>query len=189
MMMQRKSRSNLDLLLVFGPIPALVALAAAVAVQAVPLPTLLAIGIITYAGLVAGTMESRKGARKTTLVAPSDRPALELMDTVPLTVGPVNVSVAWTRGVCPLGFRPGSAWDISRDGRLTYPLCRPAVEALSPVLSAGEIEGLWTQAACLCPLADREVVFAVARSGWRERSAPLPGARGETLRSEERPAA
>ncbi len=179
MRMLSTSRSNLDLLLLFGPLPALVALAAAAVIQAVPLLTVLAIAIVAYAVLVAGTLEARKDTRTATLAAPAERrPALELMNTIPLVIAQATIGVASTTGVCPLGFRQGSTWAIHQDGNLTHPLCRPAVEALSPLLRAGATGQAGTQVACQCPFADQEVVFSIAMDRRQDRSAQPLGARG-----------
>ena len=167
------------MLTLFGPLPALVALAVATAVEAVPMPSLLAIAIIAYAVLVAGTMEARKDARKNNMAAPSARPSLELMNTIPLATATAIIEVARSTGECPLGFNQRSAWIVYKDGQLTYPLCRPAVEALGPVLRGGIPEADKTEIPCQCPLSDREVVFTVAANGWHERSAPIGAVLGQ----------
>lgn len=150
-----------DLALVVGPLPALAALIAVIFVQSIPTLTILAVAVIAYGGLLAGATEAKKAERAQAAAAPGRRPELELLDTVPLTVGPATISVAGAEGVCPLGFRQGHTWALSQNGRLSSPLCRPAVEALSPALRLAQGNGNGQTVSCRCPLGDREVLLRV----------------------------
>lgn len=90
------------------------------------------------------------------------RPELELLNRVPAPLRPVSVEVVGMRGVCALGYHPGSIWAIDPEGYMSPRLCRPGVVALSPALQAlgrGEPK---EEVYCLCPLGDRRVSFAVA---------------------------
>jgi uncharacterized repeat protein (TIGR04076 family) len=68
-------------------------------------------------------------------------------------------------GVCPLGFRPGKTWSVERDGHMSHPLCRPAVEAISQALWEFNEEAMEAGISCRCPLGDRNMVFSVEAAG------------------------
>ena len=87
---------------------------------------------------------------------------LELIDEVPSApILPVTVGVAGATGGCPLGFRPGQTWAIDADGHISRPLYRPAVDALAALLPTLTQDDWEHGIPCRCPMADREVVFAV----------------------------
>lgn len=158
--------SRLGLLPILGPLPA-VAAVLAIGLLGSPLPVLAisAFVVIAYAALLAGVAEAaRVQVEPAGAVLAGLRPALELMDTIPLAAGPAAIGVAGATGVCPLGYRPGCTWALDRGGHLTPQLCLPAVAALGRALSglaAGDGEA---RAVCRCPLGDRAVEFSASRS-------------------------
>ena len=89
-------------------------------------------------------------------------PELELMDMLPVApLAPVTVGITRDIGVCPLGFRRGDAWFVDSDGHISRQLCRPAITALGSMLHATQQGEPDQEVACLCPLIDRQVLFAV----------------------------
>lgn len=62
------------------------------------------------------------------------------------------------QGSCPLALIDGARWDVSPLGRLSMPLCKPAVEAVERAQAAREF-GLTISTACVCPLGDQSVTF------------------------------
>lgn len=176
-------------LLLLAPLPGLVALAAAITVESIPLPTILAFAVIAYAVLVAGATEARKAGAEQQDGWAASEPELMLMDTVPLMGASATLGVASTAGVCPLGFGPGDSWAIDPMGQLSSQLCRPAVEALSGLARGASAEDLEHQVSCLCPLADRQVVFTLRSNGHQRHAAPVPGAPAESWASQDRMAA
>ena len=91
---------------------------------------------------------------------------LKLVDEIASApILPVTVGVAGATGGCPLGFRPGQRWGIDADGHISRPLCRPAVDALATLLPTLTKEDWEHGIPCRCPMADREVVFAVESKG------------------------
>ncbi len=157
---QRTPFLNWNLLLVVGPIPALAGLITVIVVESIPILTILAIVVIAYAILLAGITEASK-AERAQPTAVGARPELELMNTVPLAVAPATIGVIRTSGTCPLGFRPGYTWTLEQGGHLSHQLCRPAVDALTPVLQRSMHDELEHEVSCQCPLAERDVVFGV----------------------------
>ena len=94
--------------------------------------------------------------------ASSAGPELELMDMLPdAPLAPFTIGITRAIGVCPLGFRRGDAWFVGSDGHISRQMCRPAITALGSILQATHNAGLDQEVACLCPLIDRQVLFAV----------------------------
>lgn len=86
----------------------------------------------------------------------------ELLDTIPAPAVPCTVGIAGAKGKCPLGFMEEDTWEVDDAGRLSYPLCRNAVEALRPVLKRlAEGRDFDSRAQCKCPFADCRLTFVV----------------------------
>ena len=101
---------------------------------------------------------------------------LELVDEIAsASILPVTVGVAGATGGCPLGFRPGQSWAIDADGHISRPLCRPAVDALASLLPTLTRDDWEHGIPCRCPMADREVVFAVESKAMDLRSTGVFG--------------
>jgi hypothetical protein len=168
------STSDWALLLAGGavvPVVAVLALLAADKAEAAGIVGVLAgvfLAVVAPGIYLASTARGRPEWETMDLVATGTAAApsgLEWVDTVPLApLWPAAVQVATATGVCALGFRPGDTWVIDANGRLSRPLCRPMANALSSILQApwGEVE---ESVACVCPLADRQLVFSVAAEG------------------------
>lgn len=77
---------------------------------------------------------------------------------------PVRIAVSETAGPCVLGFSPGQGWELDPSGRLSWPVCRPAAEALETALGRPWNGELTRTAACRCPLADARVGFSLSRA-------------------------
>ena len=75
-----------------------------------------------------------------------------------------RITVAETLGPCVLGFSPGQGWELDASGQLSWPVCRPAAEALEAALSRPWNGELTRTAACRCPLADTRVGFLLSRA-------------------------
>ena len=87
---------------------------------------------------------------------------MEWIDEVPLApLAPISIKVLKVTGACALGFMPGNRWVIDANGHLSRPLCAAAVKAFSSIGSGPWEDGLPQEVACHCPLAGREVVFAI----------------------------
>ncbi|MBI2888288.1 MAG: hypothetical protein HYY02_13930 [Chloroflexi bacterium] len=66
-------------------------------------------------------------------------------------------------GNCAWGYRAGGSWAIDARGSVSPALCRAAMEAIAPLLTPQAPAGQGVRAAaCRCPLAGRQVAFAVA---------------------------
>lgn len=165
------STSDWAFLLAGGAVVPVVAVAALLAADKAEAAGIVGVLVGVYLAVVAPGMYLARTARArpewetmdlvptgTTLAASG----VEWADTVPLApLWPATIQVATAAGVCALGFRSGDTWVIDADGRISRPLCRPMTTALSSLLRAplGEVE---RSMACVCPLADRELVFTVA---------------------------
>jgi hypothetical protein len=75
-----------------------------------------------------------------------------------------RITVAETLGPCVLGFSLGQGWELDASGQLSWPVCRPAAEALEAALSRPWNGELTRTAACRCPLADARVEFLLSRA-------------------------
>jgi hypothetical protein len=91
-------------------------------------------------------------------VVPSRR--VEELDMVPAPSMPLVVSVVGIRGICPRGYQLGNTWQLDATGRVSPPLCRPAVVALRSTLEEQSVFGK-ALAVCRCPLGSIQVTFAV----------------------------
>ncbi|MEE9199179.1 MAG: hypothetical protein V3U26_05220 [Dehalococcoidia bacterium] len=94
--------------------------------------------------------------RKPEVVSTVTVPALP----VPIAV-PVTVQVVGARGRCPMGYRPGRAWTIERDGSISSGICQPAAEALGSALKALRGKKQGEEVSCTCPLVDASLRFAL----------------------------
>ena len=92
-------------------------------------------------------------------------PALDLMQSVAAQRIPRSIEITAAVGVCPQGFREGDRITVERDGTLSQPLCRTAVDALNLAFETGDEYGNGTdcQLSCLCPLAMRHLTFSIGR--------------------------
>ena len=115
-------------------------------------------------------MQVRKGKKISKTVAEvfeacTSTSALELVDelfTTPNGRATIGV-IRSVGGVCSLGIKTGKTWNVDRDGHLSRPLCRPAVDSISRALRVLDEEELEAGVLCRCPLGDRNVVFSVER--------------------------
>ncbi|MBI4201613.1 MAG: hypothetical protein HY532_00670 [Chloroflexi bacterium] len=148
--------------MLLAPVPGIVVILALVLVEGIPVLTMLAIAVIAYGVLVAGVMEARRQAR----TAVQEEPELELLQHMPISGYNATVTVASTSGVCPLGFRSGYSWGIDADGKLSQPLCRPAVNGLVMALEGARSDDR-TPFSCNCPLVRGDVEFALQRGAER----------------------
>ena len=87
-------------------------------------------------------------------------PPAVLMPLAPVSM-PVSMTVVKVTGSCIFGFKPGDKWVIDANGHLSRPMCAVAVKAFSSLPGSPREAGLPQEAACSCPLAGREVVFAM----------------------------
>lgn len=87
-------------------------------------------------------------------------PPVEVLEAVPTPSKPLVVSVVGVRGVCPQGYQLGSTWQIDDRGKVTPPLCRPAIAALKSALEGQPGSGD-KPLVCRCPLGGERVTFAV----------------------------
>ena len=161
-------------------VSALVAVLFALAVIAALAVTADAPGVATLAGLLIvflivilvplatySVSRERQDAKRLELkveeAAPSPAaPELELMDMLPVAPSaPVTIGITRDIGVCPLGFRRGDSWIVDSDGYISKQLCRPAINAIHSMLETTQNAGPDQEVACLCPLIDRQVQFAV----------------------------
>lgn len=70
------------------------------------------------------------------------------------------VTVTGAIGVCPLGFKTGDRWQVSRTGHLDRPLCRPAIAGITNRhLTPGPNGG--SAAHCVCPLGGQTLTLEV----------------------------
>ena len=164
----------------WAPVLAISAVLFAVVVIAVLAVTADAQGVATLAGLLIVFLvvimvplatylvsRERQDSKRLELkfegaAASAGGPELELMDMLPVApLAPVTIGITRDIGVCPLGFRRGDAWFVDSDGHISRPLCRPAISALGSMLQATQNAGQEQEVACLCPLSDRKVLFAV----------------------------
>lgn len=87
---------------------------------------------------------------------------IEWIDEVPVApLVPVIMRVVKVTGACAFGFMPGNEWVIDTHGHLSRPLCAAAFKAFSDLPGSQLEDGLPRDVACKCPLAAREVVFAI----------------------------
>ena len=125
----------------------------------------LAILLAIFAGvMILGTYTAvTAGAAAHTAVATEAAEAgIEWIDEVPLApLAPVSMRVVKVTGACALGFMPGNEWVIDTHGHLSRPLCSAAVKAFSDLRGGPWEHGLPQNVPCHCPLAGREVVFAM----------------------------
>lgn len=156
---QRGAFSGWETVMLLGPLPALAAAAALVLVSGIPAITVLGVGLIAYTVLWAGVTEAKAAAPVRAAAVPEE-PALELLDSIPIAGAAATIIVAGEVGVCPLGFHRGQTWRIDDDGRLSRPLCRPAVTALAPALEAAGRGASGAQVSCHCPLG-QDLIFTV----------------------------
>ncbi len=77
---------------------------------------------------------------------------------------PASIIVDETVGPCVLGFGPGQRWGLDPSGQLSWPVCRPAAEALEAALGRPWNGELTRVVACRCPLADARVRFVASRA-------------------------
>ena len=174
MKIHSESFSGWALVLAIGAVLFAVVAIAALAVKAD------APGVATLAGLLTDFLvvtmvamaaylisRERQDARQLELMvewgaAPAGGPELQLMDTFPVApLAPLTIGITRDVGVCPLGFRRGDTWFVDTDGHISRQLCRPAIIALGSTLQASQNGGREQEVACLCPLSDRQVFFAV----------------------------
>lgn len=137
------------------------ALTAAVVAAAGPhFPVTTAAAGVLFAGAAAlAVWTEARGAP--TPVAPVTRPEATERMTRPLV--PFVVAIAATKGSCPLGYQTGYQWAVDREGRLSRPLCLPAIAAARRLTSS------WTEwvaeptpgqlARCRCPWAQAALTF------------------------------
>lgn len=87
-------------------------------------------------------------------------PAMELLQTVPAPPVEKSILIVGGDGVCPFKKEVGTRIAVGEDGRLSAPLCRAAVDALTPLLSANGADN-GGQVSCRCPLPMRHREFEV----------------------------
>ncbi|MBI4198410.1 MAG: hypothetical protein HY533_04805 [Chloroflexi bacterium] len=155
---QRGAFSGWEPVMLLGPLPGLAAVAALVLVSGIPTVTVLGVALIAYAVLWAGVTEAKAAAKSQ--VAVEER-ALELQDIVPISGFAATITVTQEVGFCPLGFRPGQTWQVDEYGKVSRPLCRPAMTALALGLEEAARGAPGDQVSCRCPLKQGEVVFAI----------------------------
>ena len=83
-----------------------------------------------------------------------------LVMTVPAPPARCRVGITRVIGNCPFGFMEEDTWEIDEKGRLNYPLCPLAVEALRPVLQKLS-EGQDLDTTAECGLEDCRLTFLV----------------------------
>ena len=112
--------------------------------------------VMTAVGAGIVTMERVPAVARVAL------PDLALRDRVTAPLAPVSVRVQSREGGCAWDYRTGNTWAIDPQCRVTPQLCQAAVLALGSVLKSQSpmAQGQAT-APCRCPLAQREVVFAI----------------------------
>ncbi|MCH8206702.1 MAG: hypothetical protein IH956_06820 [Chloroflexi bacterium] len=94
--------------------------------------------------------------------APAQTPGLELLYTVPLQMAPATVGVVGAAGSCPWGLVVGDRLEVDALGRLSRPLCKTAVEALSAALRRSTPGSDFNaHVSCRCPLAGGHRTFEV----------------------------
>jgi hypothetical protein len=99
----------------------------------------------------------------------------DLLEKAPAPAVPCTVGIAGATGRCPLGFMEEDTWEVNGDGRLSYPLCRNAVEALRPVLKRlAEGRDFDSRAQCKCPYTGCRLTFVVHAPSIFERMASKP---------------
>lgn len=131
----------------------------------------LAILLAVFAGVMAlGAYTFATGAvarmPMATEAAEAAEAGIEWVDEVQLApLAPVSMRVVKVTGACAFGFMPGNEWLIDANGHLSRPLCSAAVKALSSLRGGPWDAGLPQEFACDCPLAGREVVFAMEHRG------------------------
>lgn len=69
------------------------------------------------------------------------------------------VTVVGGVGTCPLGFKAGDRWQVSRSGRLDRPLCHPAIVGITNRHLASVRGG--ASARCVCPLGGQMLTLEV----------------------------
>jgi hypothetical protein len=86
-----------------------------------------------------------------------------LADRIPIPAsGSFTIGITQTDGVCPMSYRRGHVWFVRPGGRLSRPLCKPGVAAISSALErATQNGGLEKDVSCACPLGDQDVTFTV----------------------------
>ena len=97
-----------------------------------------------------------------TSVARLARPELTLLARVPIPATLATVRVTHAAGACAWGYSAGQSWSIDARGTIAPQLCRAAVTAVTPLLQHRQSGGATRQVACTCPLANRQVAFAVS---------------------------
>jgi hypothetical protein len=116
------------------------------------------------------TLGIGKGIQHIVSLLSPKRRALRTVETIPdhqEATGPMggrfHILVAGVEGApCPLGLETGKCFLITPTGQIAPRLCRPALEAIRPMLlTALETEHV-LETACACPLRDRRVRFVVA---------------------------
>ncbi len=87
--------------------------------------------------------------------------AIQRTEMVAPTGASLTVRVIGVQGVCPLGLQVGSIFGIRPTGQVVPRLCRPALEAIGPLLATVLGTERASSVACACPFGDRLVQFSV----------------------------
>ena len=153
-----------------------IVIVAAVFVVVMSTPVMMALILIAFATaiLLAGTAVTRQAPITDTtakegpmcesvdLIAAMEPGAIEMVNE--LTDAPksaVTASVTNVFGPCPLGLMPGNTWEISPDGKISRPMCRPGATALNALFRMANGDVMDRSACCECVIAGREVTFTV----------------------------
>jgi hypothetical protein len=127
-------------------------------------------------GLAAIAAAAGSAAVATTVTrlpkAPSDTGPRNDVDQLPRPLEPYGVSVAGSKGECPLGLQVGHNWEIDPLGGTSRPMCKAAA------IAAARLTSTWTEAVsepdpgrvarCKCPWVEAGLTFKAstfARSG------------------------
>ena len=121
----------------------------------------------TWLGLVAvGTWKGARGLQEV-LSARAAAPAppvrsVQRVKGAMAASAPHTIRVVGVRGICPLGLQVSNTFTVSLAGQITPTICRPALEAVRPLLLPVLEEERAASVACACPLQDHpQVCFSV----------------------------
>lgn len=86
----------------------------------------------------------------------------DMVNRIPAPGTRCVVGISGTSGLCPLGFMQEDVWEVDPDGKLSFPLCPPAVEAIRPLIKK-LLEGrdFDSRGECICPHVNSRLSFVV----------------------------